>query len=311
LRGSVSPKNCIIHPKIKRLPLEEKEKGISHTIKIGRINKLAVTRFIDYGLVLRNHNGDEEVLLPNAYVSEEMRELGKGIEVFVYHDSEDRVVASTDRPLAIEGEFGYFEVVDVQSFGAFVDWGLPKDLFVPLSQQKSHFRVGSKYILRVAIDEQTGRLYGSHKIGKWLEEPKRLTPSQKMESLIIAKTPMGYKVILDNRFEGMLYNDEIFEPLEKGERTTVYIKKVRSDGRIDCSLYPMGAQARKQSGSRKILDILRQAGGTAAVTTKSLPEEIERVFGMSKKSFKAAVNKLIDEEKIEIKDNTLKLKDKR
>jgi predicted RNA-binding protein (virulence factor B family) len=287
--------------------LEQKDIGIAHDIKVGKINKLAVTRFIEFGIVLRNHNGDQEVLLPNAYVTEEMKELGKGVEVFVYTDSEDRQVATTQYPLAVEGEFGYFEVVDVQSFGAFVDWGLPKDLFVPLSQQKSHFRIGNKYILRVALDEQTGRLYGSHKIGRWLEEPKRLTPSQKVEALIIAKTPMGYKAIMDNRFEGMLYDDELFEDLEIGEHRTIYIKKVRSDGKVDCSLYPIGTQARKQGGSKKILDTLKQAGGTIAVTTKSSPREIEKAFGMSKKSFKAAVNTMVTDGKLQIKDGFLLL----
>ena len=257
---------------------------------------------IEFGLVLRNHNGDEEVLLPNAYATEEMKELGQGIEVFVYTDSEDRRVATTLRPKAMEGELGYFEVVDFKSYGAFVDWGLPKDLFVPLSQQKTYFQIGKKYILRVALDEETGRLYGSQKIGRWLEEPKGLTPSQKVEALVIAKTPLGYKIIIENRFEAMLYDNEIFEPLEIGERKVAYIKAIRPDGKVDCSLQPIGKQAKVSAGEKKILEVLQQAGGTVSVTTKSSPEEIERLFGMSKKMFKAAVNPMLEDGKLEMRN---------
>ena len=281
---------------------------ISHVIKVGQVNFLAVTRIIEFGLVLRNHNEDEEVLLPNAYVTEEMKELGQGIEVFVYTDSEDRRVATTLRPKAMEGEFGYFEVVDFKSYGAFVDWGLPKDLFVPLSQQKVYFQVGKKYILRVALDEETGRLYGSQKIGRWLEEPVGLTPSQKVEALVIAKTPLGYKIVIENRFEAMLYDNEIFEPLEIGERKVAYIKAIRPDGKVDCSLQPIGKQAKVSAGEKKVLEVLEQMGGSVPLTTKSSPEEIERVFGMSKKMFKAAVNPMIENEKLEMRNEKLEMR---
>lgn len=287
--------------------MENREKNISHSIVVGRINRLAVTRIIEFGLVLRNHNGDEEVLLPNAYVTEEMRELGRGIEVFVYTDSEDRQVATTERPLAMEGEFGIFEVVDVRSYGAFVKWGLPKDLLVPLSQQKAYFRIGKKYILRVALDAQTGRLYGSQKIGKWLEDSYGLTASQKVEALVIAETPMGYKIIIENRFEAMLYTEEIFEPLEIGERRTVYVKKIRPDGKVDCSLQPIGKQAAVSQGQKRVLERVKGAGGSVSVTTKSSPEEIERLFGMSKKAFKAAVNLLISAGSLKLTQEGLSL----
>jgi len=280
---------------------------VSHEIKVGKINSLAVTRIIEFGLVLRNHNGDEEVLLPNAYVTEDMKELGEVIEVFIYTDSEDRRVATTESPLAMEGELGYFEVVDFKSYGAFVDWGLPKDLFVPLSQQKAYFQIGQKYILRVALDEQTGRLYGSQKIGKWLEESVGLTPSQKVEALVIAKTPMGYKIVINNRFEAMLYENEIFESINIGDRKTVYIKEIRKDGKVDCSLQPLGKQAKISAGEKKILEVLKNLSGRVSVTTKSPPEEIEKYFGMSKKTFKATVNPMLKDRKLEIKDKELKV----
>jgi predicted RNA-binding protein (virulence factor B family) len=281
------------------------EEKISHSISVGRINSLAVTRIIEFGLVLRNHNADEEVLLPNAYVTEEMKELGQVIEVFVYTDSEDRRVATTLRPLAMEGELGYFEVVDFKSYGAFVDWGLPKDLFVPLSQQKTYFQIGNKYILRVALDEETGRLYGSQKIGRWLEDSVGLTPSQKVEALVIAQTPLGYKIVIENRFEAMLYSNEIFEPLEVGDRKTVYIKAIRSDGKVDCSLQPLGKQAKISAGEKKVLEILQERGGSVAITTKSSAEEIEAVFGMSKKMFKATVNPMLVDGRLRVEEGRM------
>jgi len=271
----------------------ENSKGtnISHVIEIGKINNLAVTRIIEFGLVLRNHNGDEEVLLPNAYVTDEMKELGRAIEVFVYTDSEDRRVATTESPLAMLGEFGYFEIVDFKSYGGFVDWGLPKDLFVPLSHQKTYFQIGNKVILYVALDEQTGRLYGS----------------QKVDALVIAQTPMGYKIIIEGRFEAMLYSNEIFEPLEIGERRTVYVKVLRPDGKVDCSLQPLGKQAKVSDGQKKILSVLTAKGGSVPVTTKSSPEEIEALFGMSKKTFKATVNPMLVEGVLKISDGKLEI----
>ena len=288
--------------------MENSEQGISHQISVGKINKLAVTRIIEFGLVLRNHNEDEEVLLPNAYVTEEMKVLGQGIEVFVYTDSEDRRVATILRPKAMEGELGYFEVVDFKSYGAFVDWGLPKDLFVPLSQQKTYFQIGKKYILRVALDEETGRLYGSQKIGRWLEESVGLTPSQKVEALVIAKTPLGYKIVIENRFEAMLYSNEIFEPLEIGERKVAYIKAIRPDGKVDCSLQPIGKQAKVSAGEKKVLEVLEKMGGSVPLTTKSSPEEIEKEFGMSKKMFKAAVNPMLEDGRVEIRNEKLEIR---
>ncbi len=282
-----------------------KDSNISHDISVGKINSLAVTRIIEFGVVLRNHNGDEEVLLPNAYVLDEMKEIGFVVEVFIYTDSEDRRVATTLRPKAMEGEFGYFEVVDFKSYGAFVDWGLPKDLFVPLSQQKTYFQVGKKYILRVALDEQTGRLYGSQKIGRWLEEPKGLTPSQKLDALVIAKTPMGYKVIVQNLFEGMLYNNEVFEDLHVGDRKVVYVKSYRGDGKLDLSLQPLGKQAKTVDAQKRILSKLAESDGKLVLDTKSTPEDIESMLGLSKKGFKAAVNSLKESGQISIQNGEI------
>ncbi len=277
------------------------------TIAIGELNTLRVERDTDYGLYLRAENF-EEVLLPNIYVMEADMPIGAEIEVFVYTDSEDRPVATTKMPYAKLGEFAYLTVVDYKQYGAFVNWGLPKDLFVPLSQQKCHFHIGSKYILRVCLDSETGRLYGTHKIGKWLSyEPKDLERNQKVDTLVIAQTPLGYKVVVNNLYEGMLFENEIFEKLRVGDRKEAYVKKIRKDGKLDLSLQPIGKKATSEIFETKILTLLDEKGGLIALNSKSEPEEIMSMFGMSKKNFKRSVTSLIASEKIRSTEKGIEL----
>jgi predicted RNA-binding protein (virulence factor B family) len=280
---------------------------VNLTIAIGEVNTLRVERDTDYGLYLRAENF-EEVLLPNAYVIEDEMPLGSEIEVFVYTDSEDRPVASTKYPYAMLGEFGYFTVVDYQRYGAFVNWGLPKDLFVPLSQQKCHFNIGKKFILRVCMDKETGRLYGTHKIGKWLStETDKLKPNQQVDVLILSKTPLGYKVIIENLYEGMLFDNEIFEPLNVGDRKSAYIKKVRPDGKLDLTLQPIGKKSTADIYESKILQLLQERDGFISINSKSDAKEIMKLFSLSKKSFKRTITSLIGQKKIENRDNGIQL----
>jgi len=277
------------------------------TIAIGELNTLRVERDTDYGLYLRAENF-EEVLLPNIYVMEAEMPIGKEIEVFVYTDSEDRPVATTKYPYAKLGEFGYFTVVDYKEYGAFVNWGLPKDLFVPLSQQKCYFHIGSKYILRVCLDAETGRLYGTHKIGKWLsKETKDLKENQKVDVLVLSKTPLGYKVIIENLYEGMLFENEIFETLKVGERKEAYIKKIRKDGKLDLSLQPIGKKASTDVFEQKFLELLKEKSNFIPLNSKSNAEEIMKVFGLSKKSFKRTLTSLIAQNKVELFNEGIKL----
>ena len=277
------------------------------TIAIGELNTLCVQRDTDYGLYLRAENF-EEVLLPNIYVMEKDMPIGAEIEVFVYTDSEDRPVATTKYPYAKLGEFGYFTVVDYQRFGAFVNWGLPKDLFVPLSQQKCHFHIGSKYILRVCLDAETGRLYGTHKIGKWLsKDTKELEVNQKVNALVLSKTPLGYKLIIENLYEGMLFENEIFETLKVGDRREVYIKKIRKDGKLDLSLQPIGKKATGDVFEVKVLELLKENEGFIALNSKSDSEAITKTFALSKKSFKRTLTSLIEKKKIELFNDGIKL----
>ncbi len=285
--------------------MNEKSKNL--TINIGEINTLEVARDTDYGLFLEAKDGNE-ILLPNVYVMEDEMPIGALIDVFVYTDSEDRPVATTKMPYAKLGEYGYFTVVDYKSYGAFVNWGLPKDLFVPLSQQKEYFNIGKKYLLRVCLDEQTGRLYGTQKIGKYFNrDMKGLYQNKALDAIILAKTPLGYKVVADNQYEGMLFSNEIFEELRIGDRKKVYIKSVRRDSKLDLSLQPIGKQAKINQAEATILQLLKEANGTLPFTYKSDAEEIKKVFGMSKKNFKRTLTELIEAKKIELLDDAIVL----
>ncbi len=285
--------------------MNEKSKNL--TINIGEINTLEVSRDTDYGLFLEAKDGNE-VLLPNVYVMEDEMPIGALIDVFVYTDSEDRPVATTKMPYAKLGEYGYFTVVDYKSYGAFVNWGLPKDLFVPLSQQKEYFNIGKKYLLRVCLDEQTGRLYGTQKIGKYFNrDMSGLHQNKMLDAIVLAKTPLGYKVVADNQYEGMLFDNEIFEELRIGDRKKVYIKKVRKDYKLDLSLQPIGKQAKITEAEGTILQLLKESDGTLPFTYKSDAEEIKKVFGMSKKNFKRTLTELIESKKIELLEDSIVL----
>ena len=275
-------------------------------IKIGEVNTLKIERDTDYGyyLVAKDYN---EVLLPNIYIMEDEMPMGSLLDVFIYTDSEDRPVATTKMPYAKLGEYGYFTVVDYKSYGAFVNWGLPKDLFVPLSQQKEYFTISKKYLLRVCLDEQTGRLYGTQKIGKYFNrEMKGLHQNKVLDAIVLAKTPLGYKVVADNQYEGMLFENEIFEPIKVGDQKKVYIKTVRKDGKLDLSLQPIGKQAKIGEAEGSILKRLEEAGGELPFTYKSDAEEIQKVFGLSKKNFKRTLTALIEKKEIILLDNAIK-----
>ena len=283
----------------------QKQQNLS--IKIGEINRLMVMRDTDYGYFLESKDG-EEVLLPNVYVMEDEMPMDSLLDVFVYTDSEDRPVATTKMPYAKLGEYGYFTVVDYKPYGAFVNWGLPKDLFVPLSQQKEHFTIGKKYLLRVCLDEQTNRLFATQKIGKYLNrEMKGLHQNKVLDAIVLAETPLGFKVVADNQYEGMLFFNEIFEDIRIGDKKKVYIKKVRKDFKLDLSLQPIGKQAKIGEAEGTILQLLKEAEGELPFTYKSDADEIKKVFNMSKKNFKRTLTELIDSKQIELQESSIKL----
>lgn len=270
-------------------------------LELGKINHLRIDRITDPGIYLMADDG-KDVLLPNQYVTDDMK-VDDHVDAFLYTDSEDRLVASTCRPKAMLDEFGFFEVIDVTKFGAFVDWGLPKDLFVPKNAQKKPFRIGDKRILHVSYDEQSHRLIGEEKLTKYLHTKIRgLHANTRVTLLVMAKTPLGYKVIVDHKYEGMLYANELFETVAVGDSKTGYVKTVRPDGKLDISLQPIGA-ARTDAASHKIISLLDAEGGMLPYNYKSDAELIKNIFGLSKKNFKRALTQLQEAGKIEIKEN--------
>ncbi len=274
---------------------------MNDTIELGKINTLKIARFTEPGAYLEAVDG-EDLLLPNQYITGEMA-LDQEIDVFVYTDSEDRFVATTDHPKAMLDQFGFFEVVDVADFGAFVDWGLPKDLFVPRNRQKTPFKVGDKRILRVVKDEQSDRLLGVEKIKQFLShEPKGYHQNRAVKLLVIARTPLGFKVIVDDSFAGMLFTNEIFEPIAVGDTKVGYVKQVRKDGNFDISLQPIGKTAKNDAASEKVMQLLEEHKGILPYNYKSDADLITEFFGLSKKNYKRALTTLVDAGKIEVNE---------
>lgn len=267
-------------------------------IKIGQYNKLAVRRAVDFGLYLEDESGNE-VLLPARYVTADMRR-GDLVDVFVYTDSEDRPVATTDTPLATVGEVAFLEVAAVNRIGAFMDWGLMKDLLVPFREQRATMKVGGRYPVFVYLDDESKRVVGSAKIDKWIGN---LFPDyrkgQKVNALVWRQTPIGMACIVDNRHFGMLYSNETFEQVYIGDHIEAYVNRVRSDGKIDLRLSPAGSgRRRSESTADRILSTLSETGGFLPLTDKSSPEEIKDRFQCSKREFKQAVGHLMKVGKI-------------
>ncbi len=275
-------------------------------IKLGVINTLKIVRTAEQGFYLEALD-EESVLLPNVYIKSDMQ-IGSLIEVFIYTDSEDRLIATTLKPYAMKDEFACLEVVDTAKFGAFVDIGLAKDLLVPKNRQSSSFNVGGRKVLRVIEDEKTQRLIGTEKFSQFFSKDiNNLVKNDEVKILLYSKTPLGYKVIVNNLYDGMIFHTEIFENINIGDVKKAYVKNVREDGKLDLSLQKIG-QKKGDDNSEKVLSILKDNSGKLNFTYKSDAEEIKNMFGISKKAFKAALTKLIDEEKILLEENSINIK---
>ena len=277
------------------------KKQINEQIYVGELNTLKVNRVSEPGIYLIS--GDEtEVLLPNAYVTKDM-DIDSLLDVFIYTDSEDRLVATTLKPYVYLYEIASLEVVDNMKFGSFVDIGLPKHILVPKNRQKGTYEIGKRKVLQLQLDDKTNRLIASEKF-QLLKEIKELEKNAEVEIILYSKTPLGYKVIINNSYEGMIYHTEIFENLKIGDKKRAYIKNIRDDNKIDVSLQKIGE---KPSGD-KVFDILVKNGGKLDFTYKSEAEDIIKVFAMSKKAFKTSLTKLISENKIVLEENCIKIK---
>lgn len=258
--------------------------------QLGRINTLKINRKSDFGLYLIDEEGNE-ILLPNRYVAPDMH-IGDEIDVFVYKDSEDRITATTETSKAQVGEFALLRVVATNSAGAFLDWGLPKDLLVPFREQKMRMQTGRSYIVYVYVDYNSDRIVASAKIDKFLDNrPADYHQGDPVEIIIAQRTDMGYKVIIDNLHSGIIYHNEIFKEINIGDRMEAYIKSVREDGKIDVTLADR-ADRRTMELADKILMHLMSHGRRMALTDKSSPEAIKAAFECSKKDFKKAIGHL-------------------
>lgn len=266
-------------------------------LKIGNYNTLTVARRVDFGLYLAVEGEDTEILLPNRYVPDDIN-IGDSVKVFVYTDSDDRLIATTEIPYATVGQFAYLQVRDVNATGAFLDWGLAKDLLVPYSQQKARMSRGGIYLVYVYLDDASGRVVASAKIEHFLGNTiPDYRPGQRVEALVIEHTPIGYRTIVDNLHRGMIYDNEIFRPLELQETVTAFVKAVRPDGKIDLTLSDHAVR-RVHDLSARILEAIETSGGEIHLTDNSTPEEIREAFACSKKDFKKAVGHLYKEGKI-------------
>ena len=277
-------------------------------ILLGQKNLLKAAWKVDFGMYLE---GDEEgkILLPNRYVPEGL-EVGDEVEVFVYLDNEERRVATTLEPKAMVGDFAYLEVAWVNEFGAFLDWGLMKDLFCPFREQKKRMETGRSYIVHVHLDEESYRIMASAKVEKWLENDKLTQDSlhvgDKVEALIWQKTDLGFKAIIENKYGALLYDSQVFKDIHTGDRVDAYITKIRPDGKIDIALQPSGRQ-HTEDFAEQLLHYLQYRGGRCRLGDKSSAEEIKEQFGVSKKTYKRAIGDLYKRRLITITEDGIEL----
>lgn len=274
-------------------------------INIGDFNTLRAKRFTQHGWYLACTE-DEEVLLPQKYVPGDFKENDL-LEVFVYKDSEDRIVATTEVPFAIVGEFGFLKVKDVSNVGAFLDWGLEKDLLVPFNEQKKKLEVGNEAIVYVYLDELTGRIAASCKIEKFIAPiDSEYKIDEEVDLLIYKKSDLGYTAIIDDHAFGLIYNSEIHQKIKIGDRMEGYIANIREDGKVDLRLQKTGMDHLDEV-SKQILSSLVAAGGFLPLHDKSSPEEIKSKLQISKKAFKKAIGILYKQRMIEIQEKGIKV----
>jgi uncharacterized protein len=267
-------------------------------LKLGKMNHLRVIKEVDFGLYL---DGDiEEILIPKRYVPEGTK-VDDFLDVFLYRDSEDRLIATTEIPKAMVDEYAYLEVKEANKYGVFLDWGLSKDLFVPFQEQNGRMAPGNSYVVRLYIDDETNRIVASARIEHFLEtNPYDLMEGQEVQIIPFKYTELGIKVIVNNLYEGLLYKNEVFERLQFGKEVVAYIKKIRENGKLDIRLKKVGYQGVNTVNQTKILGKLAINNGFLPFHDKSDPEEIYYEFGMSKRDFKQAIGGLFKENKINI-----------
>jgi predicted RNA-binding protein (virulence factor B family) len=275
--------------------------------QVGRFNKLEVVKEVDFGVYLDGGELDS-ILLPQRYVPEGC-ELGDWVDVFLYFDSEDLLIATTETPKVQVGRCEMLKVIDINNAGAFMDWGLPKDLLVPYSEQLKPMEVGYSYVVYVFHDQDSDRIAASTRLQDYLaEESVWVKPRQAVDLLIAGRTDLGYKAVINDQYLGLIFRDDAFRPLRVGERLPGFIKNIRSDGKIDLVISQGTLQGDHDLGEQ-IIESLRASGGISTLTDKSEPDEIYRSFKVSKKKYKQALGSLYRSKRILLSAEKIQLVD--
>jgi len=275
-------------------------------VEIGKYNSLRVVKDVEHGLYLDGGDKYGEILIPRKYVSEDTK-IDDMIDVFVYYDTEDRVIATTEQPYATIGEFAGLQVIDVNKFGAFLDWGLIKDLFVPFREQKAKMQVGKTYVVYIYIDEKSERIVGSAKVENYLDNvPPVYREDQEVDIIVAGISDLGYTCIINSLHKGIIYKNEVFEDLYIGQQAKAYIKKVREDEKIDLYYHKKGLKA-SEDLSDIVLNRLKDNNGVLNISDKSDSSLIYEEFGVSKKQFKKAVGHLYKQKLISIEKEKITL----
>ncbi|MFR9564967.1 MAG: S1-like domain-containing RNA-binding protein [Rikenellaceae bacterium] len=272
--------------------------GVKHTLTVNRIS--------DFGLYLANEEGDE-VLLPNRYISLTQQE-GDQVEVFVYHDSEDRLVATTEEPAGKVGEVAYMKVVDKNLHGAFLDWGLyGKDLFLPNRNQQGGVMVGNYCAVYLYEDNITGRCVATQKIKNYVfNEDIMISPRDEVSVLVASESEIGFRCVINNRYWGMLYRNQLFRPVKLGDKLQAYVRRITEDNRIDLTLSQQGYKEVKNS-AEVLLDLLNDNGGELPINDNSAPERVAQLTQMSKKLFKRSLGVLLKRGEVEMTDKGIRV----
>lgn len=274
-------------------------------MKLGEYNTLRILRLTTVGAYLGDEH-DNDVLLPNKYVTQEMS-VGEDINVFLYKDSEDRLVATTEKPYITLNEFAYLQVKQLTPFGAFLDWGLEKDLLVPFREQTSKLEEDKYYLIYLKLDEETNRLVATAKTNKYFTtDTSELEINQEVDLLICETFDLGVKIVVNGKFLGIIYHNDVNRKLRRGDYTKGFIYNIREDGKLDVRLEVSG-YAKVEPNAEKLLAILNNRNGVLYLTDKSDPDDIRDAVGMSKKTFKQAVGNLYKQKKIRINPDSIEI----
>lgn len=275
-------------------------------IELGKYNTLRVLKSVDFGVYMDGGEG-LEILMPTRYVPQGTK-VGDELRCFVYQDAEARLLATTERPYATVGEFASLRIAQVNAVGAFADWGVSKELLIPHREQPQAMEVGRRYIIYIYVDEKSGRIVGSGRVDRYLDnEPPHYEANEEVDALVWRTTPLGYKAIINHRHTGLIYRNEIYRDVRLGEHLRAWVKGIREDDKIDLALQPQGYVSVIPGVEQTLLRALHLNGGRLALTDKTDPEVIASMLHCSKKNFKKAVGALYKQGRITLEEDGIRL----